>query len=457
MTGWRRLPQRLRRHRAVLPPTARAGCSPTRPAVLEMLVRCCNGWRANDRPRGLPADITLTERRVLTHVAAGRSNAQIAETLCISVGTVRKHLEHAYRKLGSPAGWRPSPGCAAATSPGSTCRSASTDSPEGVYPCARCLYPGRQGNPHDTLGGHHDAHPSCGDGRLCHHRHDQPGARARLHVGSARRSRHPTSSTPQVHRRRPGRPGLGASLVRHRLWAVRHHSPAHTHPFRSVPPCSASSRSPSTTQPAARRTWAAARSSAAVDQAAHDVLLNYYPLQADGLQTALDKSLDAIGPGHARNKGVRIGADTARDTCGNREGDGYLVDDPATRLDKAGHRPATGSPPLRPGHPGHARRLARLAAEPGRRAGAEGVPGHLHARGRPTWVDGLWLRSRALGSAEPPGRHASQAMTDTALFYNSPTPRSTLGDVARSATSTTNPQRHPRADRAARSPRCTVR
>jgi regulatory LuxR family protein len=31
---------------------------------------------------------------------AGCSNAQIADTLCISVGTVRKHLEHAYRKLG---------------------------------------------------------------------------------------------------------------------------------------------------------------------------------------------------------------------------------------------------------------------------------------------------------------------------------------------------------------------
>jgi DNA-binding CsgD family transcriptional regulator len=48
----------------------------------------------------LPSTITITERRVLCHVAAGRSNAQIAETLCISVGTVRKHLENAYRKLG---------------------------------------------------------------------------------------------------------------------------------------------------------------------------------------------------------------------------------------------------------------------------------------------------------------------------------------------------------------------
>ena len=61
--------------------------------VLQRLVR--------ERPTPvLPSTITLTERRVLSHVATGRSNAQIAETLCISVGTVRKHLEHAYRKLG---------------------------------------------------------------------------------------------------------------------------------------------------------------------------------------------------------------------------------------------------------------------------------------------------------------------------------------------------------------------
>ncbi len=48
----------------------------------------------------LPAELTLQERRVLMHVAAGRSNQEIADRLFISPGTVRKHLEHAYRKLG---------------------------------------------------------------------------------------------------------------------------------------------------------------------------------------------------------------------------------------------------------------------------------------------------------------------------------------------------------------------
>ena len=49
---------------------------------------------------GLPASITVQERRVLHHVAAGLSNAQIAERLVVAPATVRKHLENAYRKLG---------------------------------------------------------------------------------------------------------------------------------------------------------------------------------------------------------------------------------------------------------------------------------------------------------------------------------------------------------------------
>lgn len=54
-----------------------------------------------ERPTpALPAGLTVQERRVLSHVAAGRSNGQIAEDLFISPATVRKHLENAYRKLG---------------------------------------------------------------------------------------------------------------------------------------------------------------------------------------------------------------------------------------------------------------------------------------------------------------------------------------------------------------------
>ena len=61
--------------------------------VLQRLVR--------ERPTPqLPSSLTVTERRVLCHVAAGLNNREIAESFTIATGTVRKHLEHAYRKLG---------------------------------------------------------------------------------------------------------------------------------------------------------------------------------------------------------------------------------------------------------------------------------------------------------------------------------------------------------------------
>ena len=47
-----------------------------------------------------PLSLTAQERRVLRMVAAGLSNAEIAERLCVALATVRKHLENAYRKLG---------------------------------------------------------------------------------------------------------------------------------------------------------------------------------------------------------------------------------------------------------------------------------------------------------------------------------------------------------------------
>ena len=49
-----------------------------------------------------PADLGLTrrEREVVELVGEGLTNAQIAERLWISPGTVRRHLENAYEKLG---------------------------------------------------------------------------------------------------------------------------------------------------------------------------------------------------------------------------------------------------------------------------------------------------------------------------------------------------------------------
>jgi DNA-binding CsgD family transcriptional regulator len=48
----------------------------------------------------LPAGLTPAERRVLQLVAAGFSNADVAGRIGVAPSTVRKHLEHAYRKLG---------------------------------------------------------------------------------------------------------------------------------------------------------------------------------------------------------------------------------------------------------------------------------------------------------------------------------------------------------------------
>lgn len=48
----------------------------------------------------LPDELTAQERRVLQLVADGGSNAEIAERMGIAPSTVRKHLEHAFPKLG---------------------------------------------------------------------------------------------------------------------------------------------------------------------------------------------------------------------------------------------------------------------------------------------------------------------------------------------------------------------
>lgn len=48
----------------------------------------------------LPTSLTAQERRVLSLVAAGLSNASVAARISVAECTVRKHLEHAFRKLG---------------------------------------------------------------------------------------------------------------------------------------------------------------------------------------------------------------------------------------------------------------------------------------------------------------------------------------------------------------------
>ncbi|MBO9663243.1 MAG: helix-turn-helix transcriptional regulator [Dokdonella sp.] len=54
---------------------------------------------ARSEPSSLEA-LSAREREVLGWVAGGRSNAEIATLLGIRAGTVKRHLENVYRKLG---------------------------------------------------------------------------------------------------------------------------------------------------------------------------------------------------------------------------------------------------------------------------------------------------------------------------------------------------------------------
>lgn len=69
-------------------------------AMLRMIAPALQRLMRIQPTRALPSGLTTTERRVLELVATGRSNAEIAADLYVSVATVRKHLENAYRKLG---------------------------------------------------------------------------------------------------------------------------------------------------------------------------------------------------------------------------------------------------------------------------------------------------------------------------------------------------------------------
>jgi DNA-binding CsgD family transcriptional regulator len=73
-------------------------------AVLDLLLPHLRQLRRNAvarrRPLSQPDRLTPREREVLELVADGRTNAEVARILWISPGTVRKHLENTYEKLG---------------------------------------------------------------------------------------------------------------------------------------------------------------------------------------------------------------------------------------------------------------------------------------------------------------------------------------------------------------------
>jgi DNA-binding CsgD family transcriptional regulator len=69
-------------------------------SVLRMIAPALERLLRNQPSRALPATLTVQERKVLQLVAMGLSNTEIADRLYVVPSTVRKHLEHAFRKLG---------------------------------------------------------------------------------------------------------------------------------------------------------------------------------------------------------------------------------------------------------------------------------------------------------------------------------------------------------------------
>ena len=163
--------------------------------------------------------------------------------------------------------------------------------------------------------------------------------------------------------------------------------------------------------------------SAAVAQAAHDVLLAYYPGQAGPLTTALDTTMDAVGPGHARTKGRRIGADAAREMLRSRVDDGYLdLSVPYNQPNTAPYwQPATVTTPMSVAGPmlgawlGSLRNLVVTA---------EDIPGP-YSLGSTAWADD-YEEVRAVGSNNSTVRTPAQSAT--ALFHNTTNAARTLGD-----------------------------
>jgi DNA-binding CsgD family transcriptional regulator len=82
----------VRRFQAPAPAIARAPAAAPTPAA--------------EAPQRSMAGLSEREREVVDHLLEGQANRQIAETLCISESTVKKHINSAFRKLGVSSRWQ---------------------------------------------------------------------------------------------------------------------------------------------------------------------------------------------------------------------------------------------------------------------------------------------------------------------------------------------------------------
>jgi DNA-binding NarL/FixJ family response regulator len=72
------------------------------PAVqLHLVEAIADGQSSGPAPASLPDGLTPREAEVLTLIAAGLSNAEIAERLVVSEATVKSHVNHMLAKIGA--------------------------------------------------------------------------------------------------------------------------------------------------------------------------------------------------------------------------------------------------------------------------------------------------------------------------------------------------------------------
>lgn len=78
-------------HQAVLDPVVHS----------RLLAAATAGARPAPAPTSLPDDLTPREAEVLSLIARGLSNAEIADALVVSEATVKTHINHVFAKIGA--------------------------------------------------------------------------------------------------------------------------------------------------------------------------------------------------------------------------------------------------------------------------------------------------------------------------------------------------------------------
>ena len=69
--------------------------------VQQGIAKLLDEFRADSSPVAANAPLEVQQYRAFCLLALGRSNQEIAETLVLSIGTVKSHTNSIYRKLGA--------------------------------------------------------------------------------------------------------------------------------------------------------------------------------------------------------------------------------------------------------------------------------------------------------------------------------------------------------------------